>query len=103
MIGQAVRHQDAERTLQQVVVERAQKLGNEQGREAACRHEPYECGVHGFVSCIQSRYTIVTAAQAAVTSRSHIEPSSKGSRPYAANVTGCSTTPKMRAVAKSGP
>ena len=64
----------------------------------------YECGVAWLCLLLDAPRRVVTAAHAAaVTSRSQIEPSSKGSRPYAANVTGCSTTPKMRAVARSGP
>ena len=46
LLGQAERHDDAERALQQVVVERAEELRDEQRREPARRQQLHEWRSH---------------------------------------------------------
>ena len=78
LLGQTERHDDAECALQQVVVERAQELRDEERREATSRQQLHEWRTHDNVLLIQ---TVVTAAHDAAMRRSHIEVSEDDSRP----------------------
>ncbi len=69
LLGQPERHHDAHRALQQVVVEGAEELRDEQRCKPTGRQELDERRSHD-----KSPRQIVTAAQAAVTRRSLIEP-----------------------------
>ena len=81
LFGETIGDKNAERGLEQIVVEGPKELRHEERRKPASGQELHKWGSHDAFSS----HTVVTAAHAAAMRRSHNEVIAAGSRPYAAN------------------